>query len=163
MKTEPVNHSLGPGVVSMLFLVICMARSMREGLELHDVWELDDPLPEGMTLDDVEARLRAARPPLPVVALFKLRSVIGRVLHLDRKDTAFRPLVAEPAKRVYRIENNLVTALAELAIVDRKLRLTTYVKAHNRTGKLYLLAIEPARRYVVYPTLIRWAGRVLSR
>jgi hypothetical protein len=26
MKTEPVNQSLGPGVVSMLFLVSCMPR-----------------------------------------------------------------------------------------------------------------------------------------
>jgi uncharacterized protein DUF2867 len=135
---------------------------MHDGLELHDVWELDEPLPDGMTLDDVEARLRAARPPLAVVALFKLRKVVGRVFRLDRKDTAFRPPVSEATERVYRIENNLVTALAELAIVDRKLRLTIYTKTHGRAGGLYLLAIEPARRYVVYPTLVRWAGRALS-
>jgi hypothetical protein len=27
MKTDPVNHSLGPGCVSRLFRVICIAKS----------------------------------------------------------------------------------------------------------------------------------------
>ena len=65
----------------------------------------------------------------------------------------FRLVYSESHERLYRIENALVTALAHFVVVERRVQLAVYVKARNRRGAIYLHVIEPARRYVVYPSL----------
>ncbi len=133
-----------------------------DGLHLHDVWELDRPLPAGVDLDELAARLREARLPFVVRILFALRSAAGKGLRLDRGATGFRPLHASPSERLYRIRNATVTALLHVSVVDHRVRLAVYVRPHGWRGRLYLRAIGPARRYVLYPALIRWAGRRLA-
>jgi Protein of unknown function (DUF2867) len=151
VKVEPDEHLQRP------FRAHAFAAT--EGLVLHDVWELDTVLPPSWTLDDLERVLRDGRLPLPVAALFGLRSLAGRLLRIDRGSEGFRPLYNEPAERLYRIENRTVTAFAHLVLIDRRARVAVYVRPHGRAGRAYLLAIEPFRRFVVYPGLLHWAER----
>ncbi len=96
-----------------------------------------------------------------MTALFALRSALGRLLRLDVGSAGFEPVYAEPVERLYRIENRTVTALAHIALVDRRPRLAVYVRPHGQLGRAYLRAIEPFRRHVVYPSLIRAASRAV--
>ena len=125
-------------------------------MRLHDVWEADVALPEGVTLDDLEAALRRGHPPPAVAALFGLRRALGPLL--DRGSEGFVPVYLEGEERLYRIENRTVTALLHVALVDRRPRLAVYVRPHGAVGRAYLAVIEPFRRFVVYPSLVRRAS-----
>jgi Protein of unknown function (DUF2867) len=65
------------------------------------------------------------------------------------------PVFVEPDERLYRIENATVTALLHVSLVDRHPRLAVYVRPHGLFGRVYLALIEPFRRFVVYPSLLR--------
>jgi hypothetical protein len=134
-----------------------------EGLALHDVWQLEAELPDGLGLHDLEALLRDARPPAVVRTLFAVRRLLGRALRLDEGGRGFRPVYDDPGERLYRIANRTVTAFAHLALVERHARVAVYVRPHGRLGRSYLRLIEPFRRFVVYPTLIRWAEQQIER
>jgi hypothetical protein len=96
-----------------------------------------------------------------VLALFTLRSLLGRLLRLDAGSDGFVPVIAEPEERLFRIENRTVTALAHVYLAGRRPRLAVYVRPHGRFGRVYLALIEPFRRYVVYPGLLRAASRAI--
>ena len=153
MKLDPAEHARRP----------LRARELAaaEGLALHDVWQLDADLPPGFGLAELERALRGRRPPRSVAALLALRSALGRATGIDRGSKGIVPVVDTPGERVYRIENRTVTALAQLAIVERRARVGVYVRPHGRGGRAYPLAIEPFRRFVVYPGLLRWAENSL--
>jgi hypothetical protein len=123
---------------------------------LHDVWEAESPLPEGRTLDDLEAALRRRHAPPAVAALYGLRRALAPIL--DRGSEGFVTVYVEPEERLYRIENRTVTALLHVAVVDRRPRLAVYVRPHGVLGRAYLALIEPFRRFVVYPSLVRRAS-----
>jgi len=125
-------------------------------MRLHDAWRVEARLPDGLTLDDLEAELRRQRPPVSVSALYGLRRALAPLL--DRGNEGFVPVYLEPEERLYRIENATVTALLHVSLVDRRPRLAVYVRPHGRFGRAYLALIEPFRRYVVYPSLLRRAS-----
>jgi hypothetical protein len=148
LKLAPSDHLERP------FRAHEQARS--EGMELHDVWAADAAVPEGATLDDLEAVLRRGRQPPAVAMLFGIRRALAPVL--DRGSAGFVPVYLEPEERLYRIENRTVTALAHIVLVDRRPRLAVYVKPRGPFGRAYLALIEPFRRFVVYPSLVRRAS-----
>jgi hypothetical protein len=122
-------------------------------MRLHDAWQSDASLPEGATLDDLEAELRRRRSPPAVSVLYGIRRALAPLL--DRGSAGFVPLYLEPEERLYRIENATVTALLHVSLVDRRPRLAVYVRPHGLGGRVYLRLIEPFRRYAVYPSLLR--------
>ena len=124
-------------------------------MQLHDVWEVETELPEGATLDDLEAELRRGRPPAAAAGLYAVRRALAPLL--DRGSEGFVPVYLEPAERLYRIENRTVTALLHVVLVDRRARVAVYVRPHGVLGRGYLALIEPFRRFVVYPSLVRRA------
>ncbi|HEY2937175.1 MAG TPA: DUF2867 domain-containing protein [Gaiellaceae bacterium] len=125
-------------------------------MRLHDVWEAESVVPEDATLDDLETALRRERRPPAVAALFGLRRSLAPLL--DRGSEGFVPVYLEPEERLYRIENRTVTALLHVVLVDRRPRLAVYVRPHGALGRAYLALIEPFRRFVVYPSLVRRAS-----
>ena len=125
-------------------------------MRLKDVWRIDERLPEGATLDDLERELRGRRREPAAAALYGLRRALAPLL--DRHSAGFVPVYLEPAERLYRIENATVTALLHVSLDDRRPRLAVYVRPHGLFGRVYLAAIEPFRRYVVYPSLLRSAS-----
>lgn len=125
-------------------------------MRLHDVWAADALVPEGATLEDLEAALARGRHPPAVSALFGVRRLLAPLL--DRGSEGFVPVYLEPEERLYRIENRTVTALLHVALVDRRPRLAVYVRPHGALGRAYLALIEPFRRFVVYPSLVRRAS-----
>jgi hypothetical protein len=125
-------------------------------MRLKDAWQVDERLPDGATLDDLEAELRRHRAPPATAALYGLRRLLAPLL--DRGSAGFVPVYVEPEERLYRIENSTVTALLHVSLADRRPRLAVYVRPHGRFGRVYLALIEPFRRYVVYPSLLRRAS-----
>jgi hypothetical protein len=123
---------------------------------LKDAWQIHERLPNGATLDDLEAELRRHRQPAAAAALYGIRRLL--VPLLDRGSAGFVPVYLEPEERLYRIENATVTALLHVSLVDRRPRLAVYVRPHGLFGRAYLALIEPFRRYVVYPSLLRRAA-----
>jgi hypothetical protein len=129
-------------------------------MRLKDVWQIGERLPAGATLEDLEAELRRHRRPPATAALFGLRRALSPLL--DRGSAGFVPVYVEPDERLYRIENATVTALLHVALVDRRPRLAVYVRPHGRLGRVYLALIEPFRRFVVYPSLLRRASAAVA-
>jgi hypothetical protein len=125
-------------------------------MRLHDVWVVAARLPAGATLDDLEVELRKHPRSPAVVGLFGLRRALAPLL--DRRSQGFVPIYLEPEERLYRIENATVTALLHVSLADRRPRLAVYVRPHGPFGRVYLILIEPFRRYVVYPSLLRRAS-----
>ena len=130
-------------------------------MRLKDVWRIDERLPEGATLDDLEAELRRRRSEPAAAVLYGLRRALSPVL--DRGSAGFVPVYLEPQERLYRIENRTVTALAHVYLAGRRPRLAVYVRPHGRFGRAYLRLIEPFRRHLVYPGLLRAALRSLEQ
>jgi hypothetical protein len=129
-------------------------------MRLKDEWQLDERLPAGATLDDLERELRRRRTPAAAAALFAARRALAPLL--DRGSAGFVPVFLEPDERLYRIENATVTALLHVALVDRRPRLAVYVRPHGLFGRVYLALIEPFRRFVVYPSLLRRASACVT-
>jgi hypothetical protein len=125
-------------------------------MRLKDTWQVEERLPEGATLDDLEAELKRRRVPAGAAVLFGLRRALAPML--DRGSAGFVPVFLEPDERLYRIENSTVTALLHVALVDRRPRVAIYVRPHGLFGRAYLALIEPFRRFVVYPSLLRRAS-----
>ncbi len=123
------------------------------------MWGLDTELPEGRTLDELETVLQRHRRPPAVAGLLALRRGLGWVLRLDAGSDGFVSVYADRDERLYRIENRTVTAFLHVALVDRRPRIGVYVRPHGPLGRAYLALIEPFRRLVVYPGLVRAAGR----
>jgi hypothetical protein len=94
--------------------------------------------------------------PASVGVLVGLRRALGPLL--DRGSDGFVPVYVEPRERLYRIENRTVTGLVHAVVVDGRPRVAVYVRPHGLLGRAYLAAIEPFRRFVVYPALVRRAS-----
>ena len=63
-------------------------------MRLKDVWRIVERLPEGATLDDLEAELRRRRPEPAAAVLYGLRRALSPVL--DRGSAGFVPVYLEP-------------------------------------------------------------------
>jgi hypothetical protein len=145
---------------------------------LHDVWAVDLPGPRGgITLDEF---LRVANErlftPTPVVrGLLRLRLLAGRLLGWDHPLTdADRARSLAPAgvreglfRVVYRFENEklvevinrTVHAAALSALIETangyRFLFAVYVRSVGRWTPWYMAAIDPFRRLIVYPSLMR--------
>lgn len=147
---DPADHLARPWRVHAL--------AAAEGLALHDVWQVDARLADGVTLAQWAEAFRRQRTGVASRALFGLRLAIGRLLGLDRGGTGFRPVYVEPEEQVSRIENATVVAFLHLSLADRHPRLAVYVRPKGWFGAAYMKLIDPFRRWVVYPSLLD-AGR----
>jgi hypothetical protein len=134
-----------------------------EGLALHDVWEVATPLAPGVTLAAWLEAFRAERRSLPSRALFALRSLLGRLLRLDRGSTGFVPAYRDADEQLFRIANRTVTGYLHVSLAERRPRLAVYVRPNGRLGRGYLRLIEPFRRLVVYPALLAAGARAAAR
>ncbi|HYB71309.1 MAG TPA: DUF2867 domain-containing protein [Candidatus Bathyarchaeia archaeon] len=154
-RIDPADHLRRPWRVHEL--------AAREGLVLHDVWEVALPLPASVSLAAWAEALMAEPLSLPSRALFAFRRALGRLLGLDRGSAGFVPVYREADEQLQRIANRTVTAFLHLSIADRRPRLAIYVRPNGRFGQAYLDLIEPFRRWVVYPALLAAGARAVSR
>jgi hypothetical protein len=152
---DPADHLRRP------WRVHALARA--EGLALHDVWVVDAALPPGATLAQWAEAWRRERQGPVTRALFALRWGLGRVLGLDRGSVGFTAIYDEPEEQLYRIDNRTVSAFLHLSLAERQPRLAVYVRAHGRFGRWYMRAIDPFRRHVVYPSLLKAGQRAARR
>jgi len=151
---DPADHWQRPWRVHAL--------AQAEGLELHDVWEVDTALPSGATLARWVEAWRRERQGAATRALFTLRWALGHLLGLDRGSAGFTAVYVEPEEQLHRIDNRTVSAFLHLSLADRRPRLAVYVRARGRLGRWYMRAIDPLRRRIVYPSLLA-AGRRAAR
>ena len=128
---------------------------------LHDVWAI--PLPgggPGRTMQDVRRRA----------------SYLHRLTEADRaqshvpagtRDGPFRVLYVLPHEALSEIRNATVHGFLASSLVHRGegyvLYLAVYVKAVSRFTPLYMTLIDPFRRFVIYPGIVRtvqqaWLG-----
>ena len=134
------------------------ALAAAEGLDLHDVWEVDAQIPSSASLEGWFEAFRGERRGAVTRVLFGIRRAVGWVLRLDAKGTGFKPVYAEAEEQLFRIENRTVVAFMHLSLADRRPRIAVYVRPKGRLGSLYMRLIDPFRRAVVYPALLA-AGR----
>ncbi len=154
-RVAPADHLRRPWRVHGL--------AAREGLALHDVWEVPTPLAPGVTLAAWLEAFRGERRPLASRALFGVRAALGRVLGLDRGSAGFVPAYQEADEQLFRIANRTVTAFLHVSLADRRPRLAVYVRPKGRLGQAYMRLIEPFRRWVVYPALLAAGSRAAAR
>ena len=129
---------------------------------LRDVSVVD--LPDGgddRTIADVRRLLEAAksRAPFAVRALVGLRRFLGRVFHWDGEQSEPLRLIHEsPYEMLSEARNATVHAFSCMALRRRpggyRLYWAIYVENVSAFTPLYMAAIEPFRRFVVYPAIL---------
>jgi len=133
-----------------------------KGIPLRDVSVVD--LSDGgddRTIADVRRLLDAVKAgaPLPVRLLVGLRRFLGRVFHWDGPGPALRPLYERPYEMVSEARNATVHAFSCMALQRRpggyRLFWAIYVENVSAFTPLYMAAIEPFRRFVVYPAILK--------
>jgi Protein of unknown function (DUF2867) len=142
-----------------------------KGVPLRDVSVVD--LPDGgddRTIADVRRLLEAAktRAPASVRLLVGLRLFLGRVFHWDGPQRGLRPLYELPYEMVGEARNATVHAFSCMALRRRpggyRLYWAIYVENVSAFTPFYMAAIEPFRRFVVYPAILKsiraaWTSR----
>jgi hypothetical protein len=142
------------------------------GVPLHDVWVVDLPRARsGITLNEF---LRTASAclltPSPVVrVLLNIRLFVGRLVGWDREPAATAPAGTREGifRVVYRFENEqlleLINRTAHAAALSALVETTNayrfyfgvYVRSIGRFTPIYMALIDPFRKLVVYPSLLR--------
>jgi hypothetical protein len=129
-------------------------------------------LPDGgddRTIADVRRLIESARAGAPrsVRALVGLRRFLGRVLRWDRGGAPLRPLYELPYEMLSEARNATVHAFSCMALRRRpggyRLYWAIYVENVSAFTPFYMAAIEPFRRFVVYPAILEsiraaWTG-----
>ena len=133
-----------------------------KGVPLRDVSAVD--LPDGgddRTIADVRRvldRMRA-RGPRSVRALMGLRLLLGRLFRWDGAKPGLEPLYERPYEMVSEATNATVHAFSCMALRRRpggyRLYWAIYVENVSRFTPFYMAAIEPFRRFVVYPAILK--------
>jgi hypothetical protein len=81
----------------------------------------------------------------------------------SRGESMFVPVYATPNERAHEISNATVHAVLHLCWVvtpeGPEARMAVYAKTRGWLGRAYMGLIEPFRRFVVYPALLRAAAR----
>ena len=125
------------------------AHSLLADVPLHDVWAVD--LPDGgpgRTVLDLQAvisaeKLRAVTP--SVRFLFRLRAWLGRIV-------SQRESISE-------LQNATVHAFSVIAMTEcpggYRAYWAIYVRPVGRITALYFRLIDPFRRHLIYPTVLR--------
>lgn len=142
-----------------------------KGVPLRDVSVVD--LSDGgddRTIADVRRLLDAVKAgaPLPVRMLVGLRRLLGRGFHWDGPGPALRPLYERPYEMVSEARNATVHAFSCMALQRRpggyRLFWAVYVENVSAFTPFYMAVIEPFRRFVVYPAILKsiraaWTSR----
>ena len=152
------------------------AHELLAGVPLHDVWQLD--LPGG----DREVSMSEIRPLMsferlaslnPVVrGLFRLRGWLGGVFGWDRETSApapgerdgpFTVLYVTEREMASEARNATVHAFSVLALEPRsggwRLYWAIYIEPVGRLTALYMAVIDPFRRWLIYPAILRHLER----
>jgi hypothetical protein len=133
-----------------------------KNVPLRDVSAID--LPDGgedRTIADVRRLLETAkgRAPLSVRALVGLRVFLGRVFCWDGPQRGLQPLYERPYEMVSEARNATVHAFSCMALRRRpggyRLYWAIYVENVSAFTPFYMAAIEPFRRFVVYPAILK--------
>jgi len=152
---DPADHLKRPWRVHAL--------AAAEGLDLHDVWEVDAQIPASTPLERWIEALRRERRGAATRFLFGVRRAVGWVLRLDATGSGLAPVYAEADEQLFRIENRTVVAFMHLSLADRRPRIAVYVRPKGRFGMVYMRLIDPFRRAVIYPALLAAGGRAALR
>jgi uncharacterized protein DUF2867 len=137
------------------------AHARLRDVPLRDVSVID--LPGGgeeRTIADVRRLLEAARrrPPFVVHALVRLRRFLGRIFRWDGPGEPLQVLYEHPHEMLSEARNATVHAFSCMALRRRpggyRLYWAIYVENVSPFTPLYMAAIEPFRRFVVYPRIL---------
>ena len=126
-----------------------------------DVWQLDVG-PEG----DLEELRRVVEETMQAVAkgggpagvLIRLRTLMGNLFGWDppeERSFVLSEVPGRPDLRRWEVANKTVDARLDLTWG----KLAVYAQPRGWFGRLYMAAIEPFRRFVIYPTFIRAVER----
>ncbi len=148
--------------------------------ELLDVWRYPIEVPDDVSLETIEAFLAKTQRELlsgrsPAALLFALRSKLGALFGWDDPESAsrhegeigFEPVYATPEEQLSQIENATVHALLHLGRVPSTKsdgrcwspQMAVYIRPRGLLGRIYMAAITPFRRWLVYPAMLRAAAR----
>ena len=140
------------------------------GVPLRDVSAIDLPGGgPGRTVADVQAlvplgQLTAAS--RPARTLFALRARLGRMFGWDAAG-GFRTVYLRPGEALFEVRNATVHAHVCMALVPiaagYRLYWGVYVAPVSWFTPLYMAAIEPFRRFVVYPAIFASYRRAWQR
>ena len=140
-------------------------------MPLHDAWAVDLNGPPGRTDADVRAlvsrdRLNAMGP--LVRSLFALRWQLGKLFGWDKgPDAAFKTVFESPRESVSEIHNATVHGFSVFALLDRpggyRLYWAIYVKPVGPITGVYMKLIDPFRRFIIYPGILRAIRTAWSR
>ena len=155
------------------------AHELLAGVPLHDVWQLDLPGRDaGVSMSEIRqvmsfGRLASLNP--VVRGLFRLRGRLGALFGWDRepsspppgeRDGPFSVLYVTDREAASEIRNATVHAFSVLALERRsegwRLYWAIYVRPVGRITGLYMALIDPFRRWLIYPAILRSAERALS-
>ena len=133
-----------------------------KGVPLRDVSVVD--LPDGgddRTIADVRRLVDAVkgRAPFPVRTLVRRRRFLGRLFHWDGPGPALQPLYERRYEMVSEARNATVHAFSCMALRRHpggyRLYWAIYVENVSALTPFYMAAIEPFRRFVVYPAILK--------
>ena len=133
------------------------------GVPLHDVWAVDLPRTrQGITLDQFlrAAHGRPFKPSRVVRALLGIRFLVGGLLGWDRGcERRFHTVYQVENEQLLEVINRTVHADALTALVETgnayRLYFAIYVRSVGRLTPVYMALIDPFRRFIVYPSLLR--------
>lgn len=93
----------------------------------------------------------------------RMRAEERAEFELAPRGNMFVPVYATPNERAHEVSNATVHAVLHLSWVrtpdGHEARLAVYAKTRGWLGRAYLALIEPFRRFVVYPALLKAAAR----
>ncbi len=100
------------------------------------------------------------------------KSKKGNAIKLNSSGLEFRPVYLYKDESLHELSNDTVHALIHVGWIKKmdtayNATLAIYVKPRGLYGKIYLKLIEPFRRYIVYPAMMkaimaRWGKYLLS-
>lgn len=96
----------------------------------------------------------------------------GSAIQIDESGLAFLPVYLLKNESLHELSNDTVHALIHFGWILKDngfytATLSIYVKSRGRLGAFYLKAIEPFRRHIVYPTIMKniknqWQKRLVD-
>lgn len=87
-------------------------------------------------------------------------SKAGKAIKDNKSDLEFRPVYLNDNESLHELSNDTVHALIHFGWINKKDNVYTatmaiYVKPRGVYGRAYLRLIEPFRRHIVYPTMMK--------
>ena len=142
---------------------------------LHDVWQVDLPGSGDVAISEIRElmsfeRLASLNP--VVRGLFRLRGWLGALFGWDReasaapageRDGPFTVVYAHDREVISEIRNATVHAFSVFALERRpegsRLFWAIHVRTVGRITPVYMALIDPFRRWLIYPAILRHVER----